>query len=486
LQTSGWARFVWCAAATALLACGAADPAPPNPRHPNLLLLTVDTLRADHLSGYGYLRPTSPALDAFFESAVVFEDAHANSSWTLPSLASLLTSLHPSTHGCIDHKSRLHASFRTLAESLRDAGYLTAGIASHTFLREVHGLQQGFDSFDDELALNLRLSHLATSSPQVTQKVVDWLDARSKQSETQQPWFLWAHYFDPHYVYVARAAASERVGTPSGSELPIDLYDGEIAFTDRQLGIVFEKLVELNLVDSTVVVFTSDHGEAFGEHGHDQHGSNLFREVTQVPLAIRAAGFAPRRVATPVEGVDVMPTVLALLGVDADVGADISGSEPNRPHAGRSLVPAMRGHPLPTRPLLLETRLGRAFHAQAVIDGRWKLLADHTGALTRTANDTLTLRPRGSEPGDPAWFLFDRERDPNEQVDVSAANHDLTLRLRRQLEGLVAGAEKNGLQASEPGRADLSDEEIDALRRLGYVDTPEADPPHGNPLGDRL
>jgi arylsulfatase A-like enzyme len=493
LQTSPWVRFVWSVVATSILACNASEPAAPGRDRQNLLLLTVDTLRSDHLSGYGYQRPTSPALDAFFETAVVFDDAHSNSSWTLPSLASLMTSLHPSAHGCINHKSRLDASFRTLAEILRDVGYLTAGIASHTFLREAYGLQQGFDSFDDELALNLRMSHLATSSPQVTQKVIDWLASQS-QKESQQPWFLWAHYFDPHYVYVARPDAATAVGTQSGSNHPIDLYDGEVAFTDRQLGIVFERLAELDLADSTIVVFTSDHGEAFGEHGHDQHGSNLFREVTQVPLAIRAAGYPPLRVATPVEGIDVAPTVLALLGLDSRVGGDGEGdgdrdrdrAKPSRALAGRNLVAAMRGHAVESRPLLLETQVGRAFRAKAVIDGRWKLIADDTGGLMPSESGTPTLRPRGSEPAEPAWYLFDRELDPNEQVDVAATHSDIAARLRVQLDGLVAQASQSGRRPSDSVRTDLSRDEIESLRALGYLDGPALDPLRTEDPADRL
>lgn len=463
MQTSAVVRLVGSVLSIALVACGSE----PAPNRPNLLLLTVDTLRADHLSGYGYARPTSPALDRFFESAVVFDDAYANSSWTLPSLASLLTSLLPSAHGCINHKSRLGSSFRTLAEILRDAGYATHGIASHTFLGRAYGLQQGFETFDDELALNLRMSHLATSSPQVTQKAVHWLDERARTGGPRHPWFLWAHYFDPHYVYIERPAAAAQLGIEG--EQPVDLYDEEIAFTDHQIGIVFARLEQLGLSDSTVVVFTSDHGEAFGEHGHDQHGSNLFREVTQVPLAIRAPGFAPRHVASPAQGVDLLPTVLDLLGVEID-------DDPDGPiRAGRSLVGAMRGEATEPEPMLLETELGRAFHAQALIDGRWKLIADRTGGIVRSATGAPTLRPRGSEPAEPTLWLFDRELDPNDRVDVSHDYPDVVLRMRAELDALSLRARaRDGRNApADSERAELSPEELSALQELGYLDASE-------------
>jgi hypothetical protein len=186
----------------------------------NLLLLAVDTLRADHLGAYGYQRPTSPHIDRFFAEAIVFDDAHSTSSWTLPAFASLMTSTHSSTHGCWQFRSQLDPSFTTLAEVLRNSGYHTAAVTSHTFLRKSYGLGQGFEDYDESLIVRLRQSHRAISSPMVTERALVFLD-RQANMEERRPWFLWVHYFDPHHVYNEHPGVTEEFGGE-----PVDLYDG--------------------------------------------------------------------------------------------------------------------------------------------------------------------------------------------------------------------------------------------------------------------
>jgi arylsulfatase A-like enzyme len=345
-----------------LAACGQA---PARPAGPNLLLVTIDTLRADHLGTYGYERPTSPRLDAFAETAVVFDDAGVQASWTLPSLASLLTSLPSSTH------SRLDDSFTTLAEILCAAGWDTAMVASHVFLGAQFGLHQGFVHFDDELVREMYQSDRSITSPEVTERGARYLREQAASPDAG-PWFLWVHYFDPHAEYQVQAGFTERFG----SEADVDRYDGE-----------------------------------------------------------------PRRVQEPVRAMDVLPTVLELLDVS------VSGGAVARPADGQSLVPAMRGAPLPELPLLSELRLDERNRYDSLRLGRWKLIVDR---------NTETAR------------LFDLENDPRELADLAAAEPERASALLAELERQLAAARAAALPYAAPGRAPLLPGERANLSDLGY------------------
>ncbi len=419
------------AASLALGACGA----PPPPQQPNLLLIGVDTLRADRLSGYGYPGPTSPRIDAFLSQAAVFEDAQATSSWTLASFASLLTSLYPSSHRCASFATRLLPQYTTLAELLSERDYSTAGIVSHLFLGEKHGLSQGFERYDQELVLeDPQRSHEQISSPGITDRALAWLRGRASEPR-RQPWFLFVHYFDPHSVYNPHAGFSERF-----EESDSGRYDGEIAFTDEHIGRLLEALSELDLAADTVVALVSDHGEEFGEHGSAHHGKTLHREVLQVPFAIRAPGLPPRRVRELVTIVDFLPTVLELLRIPL----------PEAPLAGRSLVPLMRGEPLEPRGALAELRLKPEFPADAYVLERWKLVAERGGDA-------------------PIFRLYDRQADPNEQTDLAAQNPEVVEDLRQRMRAALQAARAVGQTYRGSERVEHSERELEQLRALGYT-----------------
>jgi arylsulfatase A-like enzyme len=445
-----------------MLTSGCSDDAPAD--RLNVLLITVDTLRADHVTGYGYARNTTPNLDAFLETAVSFEDAHANAPWTLPSLASLMTSLHPSTHGCVKFSSRLDPSHLTLAEILRDAGYRTHGVGSHSFLKATRGLQQGFSGFDGELIHDHKRTDRHVSSREISDKAIRWLDELAAAGPDEPPWLLWLHYFDPHTAYVAHEGVSERFGL----ERPVDLYDGEIAFTDRELGRVLDRLARSGRDATTLVVFASDHGEALGEHGLDSHSTNVFGEVTRIPLAIRDPRIGTGRVSIPVESLDVLPTVLDLLDL-----RDLSGRDAAPSFSGRSLVPAMRGETLPPRAILAETEISRFYVADSLILGRWKLIADRSGALQRSTEGNVSLRARNASRGPPADYLFDLDTDPSERRDVSDQHHEIAEQLRGELDEMLRAAAARGRGFEKSDERTLSVEEREALHSLGYV---EADP----------
>lgn len=399
----------------------------------NVLLITVDTLRADRLGAFGYPRETSPAIDALAARSVVFENAQAQSAWTLSSLASLMTSLQTATHGAWSFDSRLDESFTTLAEQLRSRGYATFGVASHVFLGERYGLQQGFEGFDTDLVTDFVSSHEAITSPQVTERGIRWLKARSADP---RPWLLWVHYFDPHASYREHAGFSERFGTRSDAQL----YDGEIAFTDRSIGELLASLVDLGLADDTIVVLIADHGEEFGEHGGQGHGRTLHREVVHVPLLVHAPGFDPRRVEQRVSSVDVLPTLLDLLGL-----------EPATPSAGRSLVPAMRGDELTDEPAIAELGLNPNNRVDSVSAGAWKLMRQRTTGRT---------------------LLFDLVSDPGEFEDLAERHPERVEKLLALLDRAVAEADVLGAGFDRAGPLQLSPDELERLRALGYVDGP--------------
>jgi len=417
----------------------------PTPR--NLLIISVDTLRADRLGAYGYDRPTSPELDAFAETAVVFDEAQAHSSWTLASFASLMTSLYPSTHRCTGYNSKLDDAHLTLGEVLGAAGFRTAAVVSHVYLGRRFGLHQGFAEYDESLVFRIMKSHEAISSEKVTARGTAWLRARAAADDGDR-WCLWLHYFDPHDTYQPHPGLSEQFGISHDT----DLYDGEVAFTDRAIGEVLRTLEESGAADDTIVVFVSDHGEEFLDHGRKGHGHTLHRELVRVPLAVRAPGFEARRVTDVVRTVDVMPTVLDLLGVETPPMLE-----------GESLTRTMRGERVPDRPALSELRLRRDF-AQSLRLGRWKLIVDQRLA-----------RRKGGEVLDPAGEvrrrLYDVVADADEHDDVAAENADVLGRLTERLEQMIERAAKRaaGGLFGDASTVDLTPDELRQLEELGYT-----------------
>ena len=332
-----------------------------------------------------------------------------------------MTSLYSSTHRCWTFLDPLGQAYETLAERLHAEGWRTAAVASHLYLARHYGLLQGFASQDESLVKkNLRKSHQAVTSPQITRKglrrLAEWRDQPT-------PWFLWLHYFDPHSLYLAHEGVSEAFGTGEKH----DRYDGEIAFTDRAIGHLLSGLESLGMAEQTVVVLFSDHGEEFGDHGGIAHGHTLHRELLHIPLIIRAPGFAARRVSAPVRQVDVMPTVLELLGLPVPEGLE-----------GTSLVPAMRGEPLPDLPVLGELRQSRLHRSDSLQRGGWKLLVDR--AQQRTA-------------------LYDLTRDPGEHEDVAASHPERVRAMRDELEAMTADAQRKAASFREVKRLDLPEDE---------------------------
>lgn len=283
---------------------GSASHARPLPAGPSVLLVTIDTLRADHVGAYGAQGVETPVIDGLAREGVRFETAIAPTPLTLPSHASILTGLYPPRHG-VRHNGihRLAPEIDTVATRLASAGYDTAAIVGSIVLGKRYGLGRGFAVYDEDMS-ERRAS--ATGYPErsaaaVTDRAIDWL------SRTDRPFFLWVHFYDPHAAYQPPAPYAERF-----RDRP---YDGEIAAVDAALGRIVNALRDAGRLDTTLVVVTADHGESLGEHGERTHGYGLYDATLAVPLVLRGPGVpVGRTLGGVVSTVDVAPTILGQLG----------------------------------------------------------------------------------------------------------------------------------------------------------------------------
>lgn len=373
----------------------------------NVILYLVDTLRADHLGCYGYSRPVSPHIDAFARGAVVFRHTVAQSSWTRPSTATLLTGLYPSTHKVYNTRHKLSEQALTLAEMLRAQGYRTAGFVTNGNVSARFGLDQGFETYK-------LLPYEHSSAADVNAEAAGWLgNGRTQDQDT--PFFLYLHTFEPHAPYAPPPAFRRRfapeahdailtqmeifrllelrkvVPTPEMLRSFLDLYDAEIATNDAAFGDLIDLLVRRGLWENTVVVFVSDHGEEFLDHGSWQHGDTLHNEMLNIPLIVRAPGTGPRIVQRQAQQVDVAPTVLDLLGLPVPSVVE-----------GHSLVPWMAGGAPDSAP-------EAAAYSWLSLDGN--RLAAVTTPAWRLIDD------RGDHP---LHYLYDRQTDPGEHHSVAS------------------------------------------------------------------
>jgi len=429
-------------------ACAREEPAPPalEPTHTNVVLIVVDTLRRDHLSCYGYERETTPNIDELATHSVRYEAAYSQSSWTTPATASLLTSRLPNELGIRSTQAIVPDEAVLLGEMLEPHGYATGAVVSHKLCSERWNFDQGFASFDDSNALG----HKAVTSPDVTARAVEFLERRARD---ERPFFLWAHYFDPHLVFIEHEehvfpGPRDYTGpVRSGSELTmlnkLDLgpadraelvshYDSEIAFTDRHVGVLLDRLRELGMYDDALIVLTSDHGEALDEHGTLGHGSTLYGEVVNVPLIVKYPRGYPRPGSRtqPVALLDIVPTVL-----------EVAGIAPAVPLQGLVLGRAPRHRSVPSY-----THRGGGL--RSVCDVRFKLIQ----------------RPVTGEEE-----LFNLARDPGERYDMlSAGPIGLAGEVRARLL-LEFDAWDERHTPTPAGRVRLGADELGELGAMGYA-----------------
>ena len=299
----------------AVCAAAVVDPAPAPaqaPTSPNILLVTIDTLRADRIGAYGYARAQTPTLDALAASGARFADATAHAPLTYPSHVSILTGRYPGAFGVrLNGMDPLPAAASTIAERLKTAGYRTGAIIGSVVLDQSYGLSQGFDDYDDAIAAEPRatmaMAELQRTAGEVTSAAQTWIGRQ------RAPWFLWVHYYDPHLPYDAPAAFEARApGRP---------YDAEITYVDTELGKLLKPLDR----SRTAIVVTSDHGEALGDHGEPDHGLFLYDATLRVPLIVAAPGIKARVVGEQVRLIDVAPTIAGLAGLGPDSPGEDAG-----------------------------------------------------------------------------------------------------------------------------------------------------------------
>ena len=288
-------------------------------RH-NVIFISLDTMRADHLGCYGYGSNTTPNIDKFASENILFENVIAPAPMTFPSHSSVFTGTNPVYHGVHNNVDEHFDDYNvTLAETLKDAGYKTCAVVSSFVLDSKNGIGQGFDDYlnHNEQTTGLAGPELAAGrrAQEATKQASDWLDKNSKDR-----FFLFVHYFDPHFPY----APPE----PFAGEYADNLYAGEIAYMDKSIGTFFDKLKSLGLYDDTVIVVFGDHGEMLGEHGETEHSFYVYESAVKVPMIIKPAGNVnPVRVKEQVGLIDIAPTVYSILGIkprDVFHGEDIS------------------------------------------------------------------------------------------------------------------------------------------------------------------
>jgi arylsulfatase len=420
----------------------------------------VDTLRPDHLGCYGHARETSPALDALAAEGYRFERAYSTAPWTMASVASLLTGLYPSSHG-VTRVSRLPGEALTLAEILQSRGYATAGVVSHVVLGRHYDFDQGFEQYEDRVPAR---AHYDISTGRVTDKAVEYLEGFAGG---ERPFFLFAHYFDPHYNYLPHEEvdfAPPRVGrldaTQTIKELRAmsahltaeevafiqDLYDEEIRHTDDGIGRLLARLTQLGLDDETWIIVTADHGEEFLTHGWLGHTRTLYEELVRIPLIVRPPGglAEPRVLRKPVTQAALAATLVEIAGEDPSLFLFQAGSLRPLLAGGRDGSPGVVFAEVDFIPVYADYWVKRA-HKKTLITERFKLIRDDpTGRLE----------------------LYDLQVDPRELRDLAGARPELVASLLPALEEAVAISLGRTMSEVE---APLSEERLEQLRSLGYV-----------------
>ncbi len=394
---------------------------------PNLLLITMDTTRADHLGCYGYSGARTPAIDDLAGRGVTFRRFFSNVPLTLPSHTTIMTGLYPPEHGCrVNGGCRLTADIPTLAEVFSSHGYRTGAFVAAFVLDRKFGLDRGFDDYDDYQVPNAddiydeNAMYRYRRADRVADAALAWLEKHAGE-----PFFCWVHFFDPHRPYYFSPAPGEGL---SGA------YDREIAFMDSQIGRLTDFLRKRGLREKTVIIALGDHGEGLGDHGEEEHGLLLYNSVLRVPLIVSGPGTGSGRTNEALlASVDLFPTIL-----------DVFGWGPPGGISGRSFAPGLAGDCPSDEDVYLETEFPFTEYGwsplAALISVDWKYIAA------------------------PREELYNLRADPGEKVNLAATNSDTARQLKKKLEKISGEmARRKSLPAS------LEDRERGLLASLGYL-----------------
>jgi arylsulfatase A-like enzyme len=416
----------------------------------NVILISIDTLRADHLQTYGYARKTAPNIAKLAAAGIVFTNAYSQAPWTLPSMASLHTGLYPYQHGALTLKAAIPDEVTTLAETFKNNSYFTIGVTSAWFASRAYGFAQGFDIFDE--------SHIAGADSVTSQEITD-ATIRYLRHNQGKRFFVWVHYFDSHAKYIRHpkygyadgysglltsGLAPNRLNRvkdhlqPEDRQYILDVYDEEITFIDEAIGRLLQALQDMGLTDRTVIVLTADHGEEFLERGNIGHGTRLYEELIHVPLAIvgdKTVSFHCKE--EPVETRWVGRTILDLCGLRKNhfPGIDLLQSPKGSEHRDSGLIFSEGSH--------AEGSDGRL---DAAVTPGWKLI-------------------HSLENG--SYELYDLQEDHQERHNLFLAGtqeqRQVGAFLARELNRFRSGT-RAAAKSTMPNR-----EELDRLRSLGYI-----------------
>lgn len=398
----------------------------------NVILITIDTLRKDHLPCYGYKVNTAPNISSFAKESLIFNNAISQSSWTLPSHASIMTGMYPHRHRAVKPSTPIDKRLITLAEYLKKSGYKTAGFVSHTLVSEKYGFDKGFNRFDSS---NAKDSEWRTTSENITHLGINWIKKAKKK------FFLWLHYFDPHdeylyyknidFKYISTINENEKLNFPGWNDYPnpyleycnrnkkkfISLYNGEIFNTDYYIGKLISFLKEKEYLKNTIIIITSDHGESFNRYGLYGHDNFLYSDLINVPLILHLPKVKYEVISDVCEIKDIMPTLLDLL--------DIKKPE----YLNNNLLSEKKDF------AFSEVENKNPYRKVAILNNSWKLI--------------YTI-------GEKNFELYDLKEDPSEVNNLAKSNPAVVDELKKVLFDTMEVIE-------------LDEETLEKLKSLGYI-----------------
>jgi len=420
----------------------------------NILLISVDTLRADRMSSYGYTRNTSPNLDALLESGARYTAARTVEPLTAPALASMLTSLPPHEHGSTRNGLRVRGDLPSLPRFLRRQGFRVAAfVGSWTLRDKLWGMASHFDHFEDVLtrARWYGLVRKEASAEDLNERALAWLNEHRKK-ESGRPFFAWIHYVEPHAPYKMQREFLPQLGSSPDGDLYSSRgrYDSEIAYVDHHASELVDQVRALYGADNTMIIFVADHGESLGEHDYWGHGRNLYDATLHIPMGIVWPGkIEPMTIEAPALITDLAPTMVGLLGVavpDFFQGFDWTGAITAGEPVDEDRVTTYQAHKgsVSAKEEQVEVRQ-RGLLEVARMEGQRK-------EIFRTTNQHR--------------WVFEVEKDPGEDNNLAPTQSGISESLQRWLDTVRAGL----LVSDDLPPPSLSDEDIEALRALGYID----------------
>ena len=413
----------------------------------NIILISIDTLRADHLGSYGYPKNTSPEIDRFASESILFENAIAQASWTPSSHMSIMTSLYPSVHKVKEFKGspkvgRLDDSVVTLAQVLKANDYRTVSFNGGRYVNKEFGFDRGFDLYSSSGYENIEITNNAT---------FNWLS-----ENRDQKFFLFFHTYEVHTPYLPPVPYGEKFLPGYNKSMDrkytlglegvktdeiwkvIALYDGEINYVDHEMGRLFDALDDLDLSNNTIVILTSDHGEEFLDHGRIGHSETSYQELIHVPLIIRYPGIKDKRIKNLAQSIDIMPTVLDSLNIT------VTGTLNSQ---GVSLLPLVKEG----------KNVNPYAYSEGGVNGEIKAIIDENVKWKYIYN----VEDKNEE-------LYDLENDPFEQTNLTDERPEITEKLKEKLLWRMGENERLG-ESYSSSAAELENETREALRNLGYV-----------------